>query len=137
MAAQIGLSAPAALSPTDVPAFPAVALSAESAPFSPLATEGWRPGSPTDAEKQFSRCAARLRGLRADSGQLRDELNLLFDQLLSENYNRTFEPSINVRPEVTNTILGLVVTPVAYLMLRAMLKTSKKKSLNCCNRPVT
>lgn len=100
MAAHIGLLAPAPLSPTDVPVVPTVALSAKSAPCTPLASAGLGPGSPTDAEKQFSRCAVRLRGLRADSGQLRDELNLLFDQLLSENYNRTFEPSINIRPEV-------------------------------------
>lgn len=109
MAAQTGLSAaPVPVSPGDVPVFPAVALSAEAAPFAPLGADGWRFGSLSDAEKQFSRSAARLRGLRADSGQLKEELNLLFDQLLSENYNRTFEPSINIRPEVTNTRFGLV-----------------------------
>ena len=112
MAAQTGLAAPAPVSRSDVPAFRPVVLSAEAAPFAPLGTDGWRLGSPSDAEKQFSRCAARLRALRADSGQLREELNLLFDQLLSENYNRALEPNINIRPEVTNTRFGLVSTSV-------------------------
>uniref|UniRef100_A0AAQ5Y732 HEAT repeat-containing protein 6 n=1 Tax=Amphiprion ocellaris TaxID=80972 RepID=A0AAQ5Y732_AMPOC len=61
----------------------------KAAPFTPMAGDGWRPDSSPEAEKQFSRCAAKLRALRADSGQLREELNLLFDQLLSENYNKT------------------------------------------------
>lgn len=111
MAAQTGLSAPALVSRSDVPAFRPVALSAEAPPFAPLGTDGWRLGSPSDAEKQYSRCAARLKALRADSGQLREELNLLFDQLLSENYNRAFEPNINIRPEVTNTL--------AYVLFQA------------------
>uniref|UniRef100_A0A8D0D2K9 HEAT repeat-containing protein 6 n=1 Tax=Sander lucioperca TaxID=283035 RepID=A0A8D0D2K9_SANLU len=93
------------MSRSDVPVFPPVALSAEAAPFTPLGTDGWRLGSPSDVEKQFSRCAAKLRALRADSGQLREELNLLFDQLLSENYNKTFDPNINIRPEDVCTLL--------------------------------
>ncbi|XP_033490811.1 HEAT repeat-containing protein 6 [Epinephelus lanceolatus] len=104
MAAQTGL-APASVSRSDVPTFPPVALSAEAAPFTPLGTDGWRLGSPSDVEKQFSRCAAKLRALRADSGQLREELNLLFDQLLSENYNKTFDFNINIRPEDVCTLL--------------------------------
>lgn len=104
MAAQTGLSAaPAPVSRSDVPVFPPVALSAEAAPFTPLGADGWQLGPPSDAEKQFCRCAAKLRALRADSGQLREQLNLLFDQLLSENYNKTFDPNINIRPEVTET----------------------------------
>lgn len=110
MAAPTGLLAPASMNRSDVPAFPPVALSAEAAPFTPLGPDGWRLGSPSDVEKQFSRCAAKLRALRADSGQLREELNLLFDQLLSENYNRTFDPNINIRPEVTHTRCGLLVS---------------------------
>lgn len=102
MATETGLSAAVPLSPSDVPVFPPVSLSAEAAPFTPLAADGWRL-LPSDAEKEFSRCATRLRGLRGNSGQLKEELNLLFDQLLSENYNRTFEPSVNVRPAVKNT----------------------------------
>ncbi|XP_042355833.1 HEAT repeat-containing protein 6 [Plectropomus leopardus] len=98
MAAQTGLS-PAAMSRGDVPVSPPVALSAEAAPFTPLGADSWRLGSSSDAEKQFSRCAAKLRALRANSGQLREELNLLFDQLLSENYNKTCESSISIRPE--------------------------------------
>lgn len=114
MATQTGLSAPALASRSDVPVFPPVALSAEAAPFTPLTTDGWQLGSSSDAEKQFSRCAAKLRALRADSGQLREELNLLFDQLLSENYNKTFDPNINIRPEVTHTRFALVVTSVLF-----------------------
>ncbi|XP_069577814.1 HEAT repeat-containing protein 6 [Brachyistius frenatus] len=65
-----------------------------------MASESWQLGSsPSDAEKQFSRCAAKLRALRADSSQLRQELNLLFDQLLSENYNKNFDLSISIQPE--------------------------------------
>uniref|UniRef100_A0A671WP84 HEAT repeat-containing protein 6 n=1 Tax=Sparus aurata TaxID=8175 RepID=A0A671WP84_SPAAU len=121
MAAQTGLSAPALVSRSDVPAFRPVALSAEAPPFAPLGTDGWRLGSPSDAEKQFSRCAARLRALRADSGQLREELNLLFDQLLSENYNRAFEPNINVRPEVCSLLRhtsGLVPLSQEHLVVK-------------------
>lgn len=106
MAAPTGLSAAVALSSGDVSVFSPLALSADTAPFTPLGTDGWRPGTASDAEKQFSRCAEKLRGLRADSGQLREELNLLFDQLLSENYNRISEPTVNIRPEVTNTGVG-------------------------------
>ncbi|TDH04887.1 hypothetical protein EPR50_G00137710 [Perca flavescens] len=105
MAAPTGLLAPALMSRSDVPVFSPVALSAEAAPFTPLGTDGWRLGSPSDVEKQFYRCAAKLRALRADSGQLREELNLLFDQLLSENYNKTFDPNINIRPEDVCTLL--------------------------------
>ncbi|XP_070772847.1 HEAT repeat-containing protein 6 [Enoplosus armatus] len=105
MAAQTGLSAPAPVSRGDVPVFPPVALSAEAAPFTPLGTDGWQLGSPSDAEKQFSRCAVRIRALRADSGQLREELNMLFDQLLSENYNKIFDPNINIRPEDVCSLL--------------------------------
>uniref|UniRef100_A0A7N6BCZ4 HEAT repeat-containing protein 6 n=1 Tax=Anabas testudineus TaxID=64144 RepID=A0A7N6BCZ4_ANATE len=71
----------------------------------PSLADGRQLDSPSEAEKHFSRCAAKLRALRADSGQLREELNLLFDQLLSENYNRTFCPSISIRPEDVCTLL--------------------------------
>uniref|UniRef100_A0A667Y1W1 HEAT repeat-containing protein 6 n=1 Tax=Myripristis murdjan TaxID=586833 RepID=A0A667Y1W1_9TELE len=81
------------------PVFPPVPLSADAAPFTPLGTEGWQFNSQSDAERQFARCASKLRSLRGDSAQLREELNLLFDQLMSENYNKTMNPSINIRPE--------------------------------------
>ncbi|XP_029304804.1 HEAT repeat-containing protein 6 [Cottoperca gobio] len=105
MEAPTVLLAPALMSHSDVHDFPPVALSAEATPFTPLGTDSWRLGSPSDIEKQFSRCAAKLRDLRADSGQLREELNLLFDQLLSENYNKTYDPNINIRPEDVCTLL--------------------------------
>ncbi|XP_040908353.1 HEAT repeat-containing protein 6 [Toxotes jaculatrix] len=103
MAAHSGLSAPA-LGRAGAPLFSSAVLT-ESTPFTPMGADGWQLGSPSDAEKQFSRCAAKLRALRADSGQLREELNLLFDQLLSENYNKTFYPSINIRPEDVCSLL--------------------------------
>uniref|UniRef100_G3QBL3 HEAT repeat-containing protein 6 n=1 Tax=Gasterosteus aculeatus aculeatus TaxID=481459 RepID=G3QBL3_GASAC len=105
MAAQPAPSAAGSASRGVVPVFPAVVLSAEAAPFTPLGPDGWRLGSPSDVEKQFSRCAAKLRALRADSGQLKEELNLLLDQLLSENYNKTLEPNVNIRPEDVCSLL--------------------------------
>lgn len=106
MAAQSGLSHPA-LVRSGVSVFPPVPLSAEAAPFTPMEPSGWGPGSQSEAEKLFSNCAIKLRALRADSVQLKEELNLLFDQLLSENYNRTFEPAVNIRPEVRTLALDL------------------------------
>ncbi|KAL6098627.1 heatr6 [Pungitius sinensis] len=105
MAAQTAPLAAGSASRGDVPVFPPVVLSAEAAPFTPLGADGWRLGSLSDVEKQFSRCAAKLRALRADSGQLKEELNLLLDQLLSENYNKTLEPNINIRPEDVCSLL--------------------------------
>ncbi|XP_004550034.1 HEAT repeat-containing protein 6 [Maylandia zebra] len=104
MAAQSGLSHPA-LVRGGVSVFPPVPLSAEAAPFTPMEPSGWGPGSQSEAEKLFSNCAIKLRALRADSVQLKEELNLLFDQLLSENYNRTFEPAVNIRPEDVCSLL--------------------------------
>ncbi|XP_034057888.1 LOW QUALITY PROTEIN: HEAT repeat-containing protein 6 [Gymnodraco acuticeps] len=110
------------MSRSDVPDFPPVALSAEAAPFTPLGTNGWRLGSSADVEKQFSRCAAKLRDLRAESGNLKDELNLLFDQLLSENYNKTFDPTINIPPEDVCNLLkhvsGLVPLSQEHLVVK-------------------
>nr|XP_020508665.1 HEAT repeat-containing protein 6 [Labrus bergylta] len=105
MAALTGMSEVSTVSRSDVSAYPSVALSAEAAPFTPLRMDGWQLGSSSDAEKQFSRCASKLRGLRGDSAQLREELNILFDQLLSENYNKTFDPTINIRPEGVCSLL--------------------------------
>ncbi|XP_061559023.1 HEAT repeat-containing protein 6 isoform X1 [Phycodurus eques] len=102
MAAPSGL--PASVAPVicrNVPVFPAVPLSADAAPFTPQGADVRQRGArqQTDAERLFCRCAAKLRGLRADTSQLREELNLLFDQLISENFNRSLEPNINIRPE--------------------------------------
>ncbi|XP_037124766.1 HEAT repeat-containing protein 6 [Syngnathus acus] len=85
----------------DVPVFPSVPLSADAAPFTPQGADVWQRGTwpQTEAERLFCRCAGKLRGLRADSSHLREELNLLFDQLISENFNRNLEPSVNIRPE--------------------------------------
>ncbi|KAK2828642.1 hypothetical protein Q5P01_019676 [Channa striata] len=104
MAAHGGLSAPGS-GRIGLPTFPPVALSADAPPFVPMATDGLQIDSPSDVEKHFSRCWAKLRALRPDCGPLREELNLLFDQLLSENYSRTFAPSFNIRPEDVCTLL--------------------------------
>jgi len=124
MAAHIGSSAPVSTSRSDGPVFPPVSLSAEAAPFTPLAADSWRlGGSSPDVETQFSRCAAKLRALRADSSQLREQLNLLLDQLLSENYNKTLEPNINIRPEVTH---GFNVTCFTRMQSCCCLATSQR-----------
>ncbi|KAM9728661.1 HEAT repeat-containing protein 6 [Menidia menidia] len=98
MAAPVRMSAPVH-GRRGAPSLPAAPLSAEAAPFVPLAADGSQLDALADAEQQFSRCSAKLRALRTDAGQLKDELNLLFDQLLSENYNKTFEPNISIQPE--------------------------------------
>lgn len=108
MAAHGDLLAPATVDCRDATVFSPVALSADTAPFFPASYSGWRARPASDAEKQFFRCTERLRCLRPDSGRLREELNLLFDQLLSESYNLSNEPSTNIQPEVTHTSLGLV-----------------------------
>uniref|UniRef100_H3CXA1 HEAT repeat-containing protein 6 n=1 Tax=Tetraodon nigroviridis TaxID=99883 RepID=H3CXA1_TETNG len=99
MAAHRDLLAPAAEGCGDASVFPTVALSADTAPFFPAGYNGWRTRPASDAEKQFFRCTERLRCLRPDSDRLREELNLLFDQLLSESYNLSNEPSTNIQPE--------------------------------------
>lgn len=89
-----------------------VTLSADTAPFFPARYSSCAfPAS--DTEKQFFRCTEKLRCLRPDSERLREELNLLFDQLLSESYNLSNEPSKNIQPEVKHTSLGFVSTIVA------------------------
>ncbi|RVE63858.1 hypothetical protein OJAV_G00140570 [Oryzias javanicus] len=97
MASPAGLSEPA----SSRRAFPSMSLSAEAAPFVPES----QLSRLSDAEKHLSRCSAKLRALRADSVQLREQLNLLFDQLLSENYNKTLDASVNIRPEDVCSLL--------------------------------
>ncbi|XP_037543328.1 HEAT repeat-containing protein 6 [Nematolebias whitei] len=121
MASPVRMSAPACDRRAD-PVFSSVALSAEAIPFTPRSTDGPRLDSLSDAEKQFSRCAAKLRALRASSGQLREELNQLFDQLLSENYNRTFEPDINIRPQDVCLLLKHVSSLVPLSQEHLMVK---------------
>ena len=79
---------------------PPVSLSPDAAPFIPLAKET-ELGSVSDAGVQFARCASKFRLLRSgDPASLKTELNLLFDQLISENYNNNFSPHTYIRPEV-------------------------------------
>ncbi|KAM4620348.1 HEAT repeat-containing protein 6 [Polymixia lowei] len=96
------MAAPVSLPPasgcSDVTVFPPTTLSADAAPFTPLA-QGLHFGSLSDAGTQFARCSSKLRSLRGDSANLKEELNLLFDQLISENYNTTLNPTISIRPE--------------------------------------
>uniref|UniRef100_A0AAZ3RMD0 HEAT repeat-containing protein 6 n=1 Tax=Oncorhynchus tshawytscha TaxID=74940 RepID=A0AAZ3RMD0_ONCTS len=77
-----------------------VTLSPDAVPFSPLA--------PGDREEmgsvagQFSHYASKLRSLRGgDPASLKTQLNLLFDQLISENYS----PNHNIRPEEVCALL--------------------------------
>ncbi|XP_068600420.1 HEAT repeat-containing protein 6 [Brachionichthys hirsutus] len=86
-------------------AFPPAPRSAEDFVFAPHGAAGRRLGCLSDAEMNFARCAAKLRSLRAGSGQLREELNLLLDKLLSENYNRTFEANSNIKSEDVCSLL--------------------------------
>lgn len=125
MAAQTGLSAPV-LGRGGIPAYPPMAQT-EVAPFTPMGTDGWQLSSPSDAEKTFSRCAAKLRALRANSCQLREELNLLFDQLLSENYNKTFYPNINIHPEVTG---ALSLSVILWRRLVILKNNSHRRSVS-------
>ncbi|XP_043995712.1 HEAT repeat-containing protein 6 [Gambusia affinis] len=121
MSAPVGVSAPVFGRPA-VPAFPSMALSAEAAPFSPGESDCSPLDSLSDAEKQFSRCAAKLRALRPDCSQLREELNQLFDQLLSENYNRSCELPTTIRPEDVCILLkhtsGLVPLNQEHLVVK-------------------
>uniref|UniRef100_A0A8C7KY93 HEAT repeat-containing protein 6 n=1 Tax=Oncorhynchus kisutch TaxID=8019 RepID=A0A8C7KY93_ONCKI len=69
-------------------------------PFSPLAS-GDREDMGSVAG-QFSHYASKLRSLRAgDPASLKTQLNLLFDQLISENYS----PNHNIRPEEVCALL--------------------------------
>ncbi|KAJ8347719.1 hypothetical protein SKAU_G00263080 [Synaphobranchus kaupii] len=58
-------------------------------------------GSPGNAGVQFIRCYSKLCSLRpSDSASFKTELNLLFDQLISENYTyNTNYSNCNIRPE--------------------------------------
>ncbi|XP_015237602.1 PREDICTED: HEAT repeat-containing protein 6 [Cyprinodon variegatus] len=121
MSASVGAVAPA-FSRSVVSSFTSMALSAEAPPFHPRGVDAPQPDSLSEAEKQFSRCAAKLRSLREDSGQLREELNQLFDQLLSENYNRSCELPITIRPEDVCILLkhasGLVPLNQEHLVVK-------------------
>ncbi|XDV39080.1 hypothetical protein PO909_008371 [Leuciscus waleckii] len=56
------------------------------------------------AQDQISRCYEKLRSLRpSDSATLKTELNLLFDQLISENYSSSNHD--NIHPEVVCEML--------------------------------
>ncbi|XP_030637868.1 HEAT repeat-containing protein 6 [Chanos chanos] len=61
------------------------------------------PGS--DADEQFSRCLKKLRSLRpSDNPSFKTELNLLFDQLISENYSISLS-SGNTKSEDVGALL--------------------------------
>uniref|UniRef100_A0A672T663 HEAT repeat-containing protein 6 n=1 Tax=Sinocyclocheilus grahami TaxID=75366 RepID=A0A672T663_SINGR len=62
--------------------------SADTSRFVPLSKAQHELDGSAQALDQISRCFNKLRSLRAsDSATLKTELNLLFDQLISENYN--------------------------------------------------
>ncbi|KAG7280205.1 hypothetical protein CRUP_037566, partial [Coryphaenoides rupestris] len=77
---------------------PTTTLSPDAVPFTPH-DGGDDDDLSTDPGVHFSRCSSRLRALRGDSLHLKEELNLLFDQFISENYYQTFNRSVNVRRE--------------------------------------
>ena len=61
-------------------------------------------GSPSNSGVQFSRCYSKLCSLRpSDNASFKTELNLLFDQLISENYNIDYS-NCNIRPEVSEIL---------------------------------
>ncbi|XP_060941928.1 HEAT repeat-containing protein 6 [Limanda limanda] len=119
MASTTGMSSPA-FGRSGVSAAPQAADAGER--FAPAGLDRWRLGVASDAEKQFSRSAAKLRSVRADSGQLQEELNLVFDQLMSENYNKTIYPDIDIRPEDVCTLLKRAVPLVPLTQEHLVIK---------------
>ncbi|KAJ7997528.1 hypothetical protein DPEC_G00229950 [Dallia pectoralis] len=82
-------------------------LSPDAVPFTPMPQESRvQMGSAAAAGVQFSRCASKLHSLRVgDPANLKTELNLLFDQLISENYSSNYCPNHNIKPEEVCTLL--------------------------------
>lgn len=67
--------------------------------FAPLSKAQHELDGSAQAQDQISRCFNKLRSLRpSDSATLKTELNLLFDQLISENYSSGNHD--NIHPEV-------------------------------------
>ncbi|KAF5888966.1 HEAT repeat-containing protein 6, partial [Clarias magur] len=74
----------------------------QPSPFAPHAARS----AVLSAEVQFSRCFSKIKALRySDSPGFRTELNLLLDQLISENYNSSFTQE-NIRAQ---DVCGLLV----------------------------
>lgn len=72
--------------------------SADIPRFVPLSKAQHELDGSAQAQDQISRCFNKLRALRAsDSATLKTELNLLFDQLISENYSLNHD---GIRAEV-------------------------------------
>uniref|UniRef100_A0A673XFJ6 HEAT repeat-containing protein 6 n=1 Tax=Salmo trutta TaxID=8032 RepID=A0A673XFJ6_SALTR len=99
-----GSSPPMSSIPAGITSGLSVTLSPDAVPFSPL----FSPLSPGHREEmgpvsaRFSHSASRLVSLRAgDSSSLKTQVNLLFDQLISENYS----PNHNIRPEEVCALL--------------------------------
>ncbi|KAL0994977.1 hypothetical protein UPYG_G00130190 [Umbra pygmaea] len=82
-------------------------LSPDAVPFTPLGQESRGELSSVAATGvQFSRCYSKLCSLRAgDPASLKTELNLLFDQLISENYTSNYCPNHNIRAEEVCSLL--------------------------------
>uniref|UniRef100_A0A8C1S9E7 HEAT repeat-containing protein 6 n=1 Tax=Cyprinus carpio TaxID=7962 RepID=A0A8C1S9E7_CYPCA len=78
--------------------------SADTPRFVPLSKAQHELDGSAQAQDQISRCCNKLRSLRAsDSATLKTELNSLFDQLISENYNSGNHD--NIHPEVVCEML--------------------------------
>uniref|UniRef100_A0A8C2KER2 HEAT repeat-containing protein 6 n=1 Tax=Cyprinus carpio TaxID=7962 RepID=A0A8C2KER2_CYPCA len=82
----------------------AESASADTPRFVPLSKAQHELDGSAQAQDQISRCCNKLRSLRAsDSATLKTELNSLFDQLISENYNSGNHD--NIHPEVVCEML--------------------------------
>ncbi|KAG9351606.1 hypothetical protein JZ751_022857 [Albula glossodonta] len=70
----------------------------EDTPLNTTNSEELMLGTPSNASEQFSRCYSKLCSLRpSDNASFKTELNLLFDQLICENYN--YSSNCNIRPQ--------------------------------------
>uniref|UniRef100_A0AAY5L420 HEAT repeat-containing protein 6 n=1 Tax=Esox lucius TaxID=8010 RepID=A0AAY5L420_ESOLU len=80
-------------------------LSPDAVPFTPMSQENRvELGSVAATGVQFNRCASKLRSLRAGNpANLKTELNILFDQLISENY--TSDVVVLCRQEVCTLLV--------------------------------
>uniref|UniRef100_A0A3P8YRI8 HEAT repeat-containing protein 6 n=1 Tax=Esox lucius TaxID=8010 RepID=A0A3P8YRI8_ESOLU len=82
-------------------------LSPDAVPFTPMSQENRvELGSVAATGVQFNRCASKLRSLRAGNpANLKTELNILFDQLISENYTSNYSDVVVLCRQEVCTLL--------------------------------
>ncbi|KAF7697323.1 hypothetical protein HF521_005741 [Silurus meridionalis] len=79
--------------------------------------------SVSSPEVQFNRCFGKLKALRAsDSPDFRTELNMLLDQLISENYSNNSFINENIRPQDVCALLVHVSRLVPHSQERLLVK---------------